>query len=214
MSHKALVFGLQRSGTTFVSKLIKANFDALSRNVDYGPLFWKHRSTRPDKLPNDVPIFVVFKNPLFWIESVATRDPRDFYRTHPYDFSPDNAKDDVNGCSVFKLAVFWSDWFTAWVNPYEMKTLPVQYEHLLFPDRLETFLHIVEKWSGWERLHHPAKRPDRVRQSPNYNPAKDDPYYRGEAGLRSLTPKQVATVLKVTKDRTGKDFSLHARAQG
>lgn len=205
MPHHALIFGLQRSGTTVFSKILKQNFGALTQNVKYGPDYWKHRITRP-RLPDGVPVFVVFKHPLFWIESVSLRDPRDFYRTHKLTCNPRGEDDNLNGRSILILSTFWANWFAEWVHPHDRSLFMVPYETLLDDYELNEMCRDISIWTGWPRVRDPAVRPKRVTQSPHYHPATDDAYYRGETGLRGMTKKQAKAALKEVERITGRKF--------
>lgn len=75
------IFGLQRSGTTYVEKCLTTNFDM---QVVNGPGSWKHRWPIPTEFPNHQESikFVVTKNPYTWVESIIYRGSADLLETH------------------------------------------------------------------------------------------------------------------------------------
>lgn len=69
------VFGLQRSGTTFLEKLLLQNF-----HCKLSGEHWKHSIER---VPTHYTPFVIFKNPYTWIESIMFREHADLPVTSP-----------------------------------------------------------------------------------------------------------------------------------
>jgi hypothetical protein len=78
MSNKIYLFGLHRSGTNYLAKLLHINFsklEMLNTNSNFSEC-WKHSLRVPQKIEN-VPLFVIYKNHLTWLESVIFRKPSD-----------------------------------------------------------------------------------------------------------------------------------------
>jgi hypothetical protein len=125
---KFCIFGLQRSGTTFLEFLLKDNFHCELANDTN----WKHSLT---KTQTDHVTFNVYKNPYTWVESIVFRDPADILVVHPHlleqGYNIGHGK--VNLANLAKL---YNDYALEW---FDEQTV-VQYESLLGPNTLVEFV--------------------------------------------------------------------------
>jgi hypothetical protein len=128
---KFCIFGLQRSGTTFLEYLLTNNFDCEIANNEN----WKHSLTRIET--NHV-VFNIYKNPYTWIESIVFRDPADILITSSsllsdgYNIGHDN----VNLVNLSKL---YNDYALEWFD----QNTHVSYESLIDQDRLENVVRLL-----------------------------------------------------------------------
>jgi hypothetical protein len=129
------IFGLQRSGTSFLEALLASNFDCrISNGIN-----WKHRLT-PPQLDSSAPAFNIYKNPYTWIESVVFRDPADlpdtqdhlFGTTGPYTLGHDSV-------DLQALCKLYNNYVLAWQGCGQL----VQYETLIEPARRDAWLNQV-----------------------------------------------------------------------
>jgi hypothetical protein len=137
---KFYIFGLQRSGTTFVENLITLNFNARVCNREGS---WKHSLSIPNKLHDDLSI-VVFKNPYTWLESIVFRDPADLLVTaKSYKLTEHSNDSYVIGhdrVDLVQLSKLYNDYVSKWS---ETSFIKVRYEDLLEKDKLDEFLSSV-----------------------------------------------------------------------
>lgn len=77
-------FGLQRTGTTVIDRVIKDTWgywkanDAFPNDIQVRPpayhkYVWKHSIDFPDQFEKGAPVVLVYKNPYTWAESMAFR---------------------------------------------------------------------------------------------------------------------------------------------
>lgn len=132
------VFGLQRSGTTFLEKLLSQNFQCKLSSEH-----WKHSIER---VPTHSPTFVIFKNPYTWIESIMFREHADLPATSPEIVLPSylNAgvctlTDDPVSINPVELAKLYERYFYSW---YDWARI-VRYEDLIQQDTLKKFIDSV-----------------------------------------------------------------------
>ena len=84
-----LIFGLQRSGTNLLSDMLTRSFSSLENNFYQinerrFDSVWKHSIYVPT-IYIDCPLFVIFKNPYKWVESICLRNHADIlYRQVKY----------------------------------------------------------------------------------------------------------------------------------
>ena len=128
---KYCIFGLQRSGTTFLESLIKLNFKCEIANGDR----WKHTLQRVEC---NCKTFNIYKNPYTWIESVVYRDPADLLITSPFllEEGYNMGHDRVN---LANLAGLYNDYVLSWYD----ETTFVRYEDLLDEVAREKFLNTL-----------------------------------------------------------------------
>jgi hypothetical protein len=138
---KFSIFGLQRSGTTFLEFLLKDNFHCeLSNDAN-----WKHSLT---KIQTDHITFNIYKNPYTWIESIVFRDPADILVVHPHllETGYNIGHDKVNLANLAKL---YNDYTLEWIDEQTL----VKYESLIDPNMLVEFVNKVpfgrkKRWVG------------------------------------------------------------------
>lgn len=97
------IFGLQRSGTTFLERMLTNTFDARWLN---GAGTWKHELLVPDAVTQNQHISLVnFKNPYTWLESIIFRGNADLLMTaSDYGLQTDTGLDSVIGHDSVNLA--------------------------------------------------------------------------------------------------------------
>ena len=132
------VFGLQRSGTTFLEKLLLQNFQCKLSGEH-----WKHSIER---VTTDCPTFVIFKNPYTWIESIMFREHADLPVTSPEILLPSyinggacTLTDDPVSINPVELAKLYERYFASWKGEH----MVVRYEDLLSEDTLKNFIDSV-----------------------------------------------------------------------
>lgn len=132
------VFGLQRSGTTFLEKLLTQNFQCKLSGEH-----WKHSIER---VPTYSPTFVIFKNPYTWIESIMFREHADLPATSPEILLPSylNAgactlTDDPVSINPVELAKLYERYFYSW---YDYGRI-VRYEDLIQEETLRKFINSI-----------------------------------------------------------------------
>ena len=117
------IFGLQRSGTTFLERMLTNTFNAKWLNGDYT---WKHELLVPDIIKeNRHTTLVNFKNPYTWLESIIFRGNADLLMTATgYGLQDDTGPgsvighDGINLTNVAKLyAVYAERWLAASTAP-------------------------------------------------------------------------------------------------
>lgn len=143
---KFYIFGLQRSGTTFLENLITLNFHATVANKEGS---WKHSLKKPSDL-EDHKLLCVFKNPYTWLESIMFRDPADLLVTATDYNLTDNSgytmgHDSVNLENLCRLYV---DYCAEWSETKDL----IKYEDLLVQEKLDNFLSGLDferKTSEW-----------------------------------------------------------------
>jgi hypothetical protein len=125
---KFCIFGLQRSGTTFLEFLLVNNFDCEIANNEN----WKHSLT---KIESNHIVFNIYKNPYTWIESIVFRDPADILVTSDSLLTPgyNIGHDKVNLANLAKL---YNDYALEWFD----KDTFVSYESLIDDSRLDEFI--------------------------------------------------------------------------
>jgi len=168
------LFGLQRTGTTIIERVIRDNWKMAKRNdlinikqsgvTPPSPevLTWKHCIWVPDKFEQGYPTVLVYKNPYLWVESMVYRKgcaqgnwqktygdlyfENHFWRTDEHD----------NG-SVYidQLLRVYKVWFDNWIPYYKNNkdtTVLIKFEDLLPHDnRIPIFNECAEKF-GWDRF--------------------------------------------------------------
>ena len=97
------IFGLQRSGTTFLERMLTNTFDAKWLN---GANTWKHELLVPEAVTQNQNISLVnFKNPYTWLESIIFRGNADLLMTaSDYGLQTDTGPDSVIGHDSINLA--------------------------------------------------------------------------------------------------------------
>jgi len=128
---KFCIFGLQRSGTSFIEKLIALNFTCVISNGAN----WKHSLDYVDTFTS----FNIYKNPYTWVESVIFRDPADILLTHPHLLSGERSEkighDSVNLRELCKL---YNTYCNNWLEHDDVTV--VKYEDIIQEKTRNVFL--------------------------------------------------------------------------
>lgn len=136
------VIGMQRTGTNFVSTLLRR-----CGNIDVRPsgdreLFWKHQHPSQPVKSGETPwqiisrspetLFVlVRKHPAHWLDSIRSRNPQDFFLRNFPSQNPQSISDE-------RLLETYFDYYQSWQSVPEFFNLfPVRYEHTLASPRVE-----------------------------------------------------------------------------
>ena len=133
MNNEYYLYGLQRSGTNYLRKLIELNFSFLTRNKK-GPRSWKHRLDIPPNADNYTNI-VLYKNPYKWIDSLV-RNSEDFFERQTQ-FECLNSDGTMNMLNIAKTYRHHSE---TWVLSNRFPT--IKYEKLL-SDKYDTLMFIA-----------------------------------------------------------------------
>lgn len=148
------LFGLQRSGTSFFGEMLRLNFDAEYLNATGT---WKHSLTIPQSVNNTTdPVFVIFKNPYTWIESICYRDPADLLATSAKTYAlQEYAEGDIvfghDRVNLNRLALLYSNYATEWLSLHTATI--VKYEDIINNEYRVNFLNSLQwtkKVSNWQ----------------------------------------------------------------
>ena len=186
-----LIFGLQRSGTNLLSNMLTRSFSSLKNNFyqinerRFDPI-WKHSIYVPT-IYVDCPLFVIFKNPYKWVESICLRSHADIlYRQvkYPIDEKEGFANNVLFGEKKFNLenlGKLYSHFFESWVvnqNKNIKQKIIVNYEDLLDKEKREVFYDTVSKKFdiNLNILTDPISLAGQVYQSENYSKKNFDNY--------------------------------------
>lgn len=147
------LFGLQRSGTSFFGETLCLNFESNYLNTSGT---WKHSLTVPQTVKETLnPVFVIFKNPYTWIESICYRDPADLLITSARTYALQEADigdlifghDSVN---LNRLAQLYEDYANEWLSL--SNSTVVLYEQMIdksFRDNFLSSLNWIKKVESW-----------------------------------------------------------------
>ena len=171
-------FGIQRSGTTIVDRILRDNWQIWKANdhPDYAPdpyfpqpqmeTNWKHHIDIPNNLPEEAPKILVYKNPYTWAESMAFRKGNgngnwgQSWGHENLNLYP-QPKPGWNNISVpgqgmvniGQIMYVYQHWFNTWLPYAEQNpdtTYVIKYEDILTDEgRLKVFNEIATKF-GWE----------------------------------------------------------------
>jgi hypothetical protein len=186
-----LIFGLQRSGTNLLSNMLTRSFSSLKNNFyqinerRFDPI-WKHSIYVPT-IYVDCPLFVIFKNPYKWVESICLRSHADIlYRQvkYPIDEKEGFANNVLFGEKKFNLenlGKLYSHFFESWIvnqNKNIKQKIIVNYEDLLDKEKREVFYDTVSKKFdiNLNILTDPISLAGQVYQSENYSKKDFDNY--------------------------------------
>jgi len=120
------IFGLQRTGTVFLTDIIDFNYwgwvpcNMEAADVANWQKPWKHLidvTVTKEKFRTDIPIIVVSKHPYTWLESIIYREPIDFFETQPYNEYCERHPNGYieKGLNVQALAAMYNDFYSHWV---------------------------------------------------------------------------------------------------
>jgi hypothetical protein len=158
MANDYLIFGIQASGTQFVDRLIRLNFD---KDAQYDATMPGHSLTKPSQLTDPAqafsskPIIIVYKNPYTWMETLS------WFPAGGFAFPPDGS---IEGDLIFKAmdhtyeinvdvsAHMYKQWITNWFKPQSTiqdRAIWIRYEDLLVPRTREMILDDISRKFGW-----------------------------------------------------------------
>ena len=204
------VFGLQRSGTSYIEELLKLNFNASIKNTFSSGYIWKHAfnldravvNTPGEKNYNlqkyhqldTLNCIHVYKNPYTWIESILNKKSHFFATPYP-DVQRQRSSDQpmINGLNLCYLAEIWTKHSAYWLNVAEQKKIyRIKYEELISGKQgVRSALHGYSKMFD---LNFPGtiEYPQSVPLSKEFTEDKRQ-YYLNQKPVR-LTDKQIAKV--------------------
>jgi hypothetical protein len=147
---KFYIFGLQRSGTTFLEHIVSLNFNMRVANTENS---WKHSIVVPENL-EDYCKFWIVKNPYTWLESIVFRDPADLLVTA----TSFNLQDRSNSAYIVghdqvnlkNLCLLYNIYIKNWSNTDVIK---VRYEDLLNKETLDKFFkknNFINEYKHWK----------------------------------------------------------------
>ena len=133
------VLGLQRSGTNFLTEILK-NGQSAYKIVETGEklFFWKHALPEDKHQYNkqfstpvqtvlespDLSVIFISKHPYWWLSSILKRNPADLQRYRPQIF-------DDGFINPLKAIDLWAHYYRVWSEVLKEKFINVQYEKLL-----------------------------------------------------------------------------------
>ena len=186
-----LIFGLQRSGTNLLSDMLTRSFSSLENNFFQinerrFDSVWKH-SIHVPTIYIDCPLFVIFKNPYKWVESICLRNHADIlFRQVKYPIDEkegftNNVLFGKNKFNLVNLGKLYSHFFESWVvsqNKNIKQKVIVNYEDLLDKEKREIFYDKVSKKFNINLniLTDPISLIGQVYQSENYSKKNFDNY--------------------------------------
>lgn len=193
------IAGLQRSGTNYIKELIENNFyntcfktSFYEKNKtlppDYKKKFWKHSLIKWDRkfIDKSDPIFIIYKNPYRWIESIVDRTPRDWNIAQPSEYRCNiicNNKNLIAGKNNFyypNLVKAYNFWFKNWIFNSSLesycKVVIIKYEDLLEEKKRDLILSNIEKTLNFKKKNENWINPDKVRLSKKFD-FNDKQYY-------------------------------------
>ena len=189
MNNEYYLYGLQRSGTNYLRKLIELNFCYHARNKK-SPRSWKHRLDVPEN-PGGYPCICIYKNPYKWIESLH-RNPEDFFEKQET-FQCFNEDGSYNLTNVAKT---YRHWIETWALPIEhvRNIYTLKYEDLI-KDKKETLIRLS---SIFKVLFDSANiiEPKTVLNSVKFTDDKKE-YYLKSKETSILTREQIDEVNKI-----------------
>lgn len=153
-----MIFGLQRSGTNYLTKLLKNNFED-ARHTNVGQKVWKHSLDvfPQEKMRAANVILHIHKNPYMWVESIAFRNHVDWiarqtrYKATDLDQCGPDGVIGPKAMNPYNLARTYLEFHENWcLNPPPHvlnRLLTVRYEDLLDPEKRDDFLdHLSDKF--------------------------------------------------------------------
>jgi len=168
-------FGLQRTGTTIIERLIGDNFKLSKANdlIGHGPerrppnaaeLTWKHEIDVPEKLKPGLPLILNYKNPYLWLESMIYRQGAanggwgNTYNKH-YEIENQWERnktrlDANNNGTVYpdQMLRVYRHWFETWINYYDNHqetTFLIKYEDLVTRNTRDAILDAIQQKFKW-----------------------------------------------------------------
>ena len=213
--HGYFIYGMQRTGTTLVQRVIADNWKILDRNnlrmrdlPGVRPpsleLDWKHHISVPHNLPQNAPVVMIYKNPYTWLESMLYRRGvanGGWSQTHGETFNSRNQalrRDDPQNGTTYSdmLLESYKAWFNTWLPYHESHketSVLIKYEDLLDLDkRMEIFCGIADKF-GWPEFEFPHLAwANHVGSSQPFTKDKQEYYLNGRP--TEITNQEIALV--------------------
>lgn len=183
MNNEYYLYGLQRSGTNYLRKLIELNFNYYTRNKK-SPRSWKHRLDVPDIAKDHINI-VLYKNPYKWIESLY-RNPEDFFEKQ----TKFHCLNEDGSYNLTAIAKTYKHFIETWVFS-DVSSLNIRYE-----DLLENKSQVLTSISNLFNVHATIDNiiePGTVLNSKKFTEDKKE-YYLKDNDLKFLTKKELAEV--------------------
>jgi len=191
---KYYIFGLQRSGTTFLEHLLLDNFECSIANFEG---LWKHSLVKPLSREN-IPTFNIYKNPYTWVESIVFRDPADPLVTSPQLLEEGEYNIGHDKINLVNLCKLYDEYVTSWYPT----GIFVKYESLINTDHrnylLESFYHTLKlqrKRDSWS-----VPEPGSLFMSEGFK-TDSIPYYLEQRPLQ-LSEKEIQIINQNISDRT------------
>jgi len=173
-------FGIQRSGTTIIDRIIRDNWGYWKANDcgDYKPepylpqpqdkSIWKHHIDIPPRLPENAPVILVYKNPYTWAESMACRNGmgnggwnsswgHEHLNLYPQPKPGWNniSVPKMGTCNIGQIMYVYQHWFNTWLEYHKQNpetSVLIKYEELLVDEsRQRIFNDIADKFN-WPRV--------------------------------------------------------------
>ena len=190
MNNEYYLYGLQRSGTNYLRKLVELNLGFYTRNKK-GPRSWKHRLDIPDNV-NDYVNIVLYKNPYKWLDSLH-RNPEDFFERQTLFpcLNEDGSYDLTNVAKTYKH--FMETWVLS-----DVPTLNIRYEDLL-KDKSVT-LDIIAKTLDVSFDSSHIDEPKSVLNSKKFTSEKKDYYLKADK-TEYLSESKIAEVNEILDDK-------------
>jgi hypothetical protein len=193
------IWGIQRSGTNFLEKLLNLNYNGCKRNG--GISAWKHSIDDPaDGWSKALPNFIIYKNPYTWIESISYRSTVDYIRTQTLYPATEYIEEDLQlgpkKLNTINLAKTYRHFHSNWLDRDDLKLgMEIKYEDLLVDEsRYKILLDISTKMSfvkpDMDRFKIPTT--GSVMGSYDYTNDREEYYKSGRPSV--LTQKQIDAV--------------------
>lgn len=130
------IFGLQRSGTNYLTKLLEENFyvEVVNKRYEEG-INWKHSLVVPD---SPYPKILIRKGVMNWIDSIANRNKVDYVETQrmfPSDLYEEEFMYGKNQLNIKQLTSTW----VYWLNNLSKGT-EIEYEKFISSPRIYLIL--------------------------------------------------------------------------
>lgn len=224
-------FGIQRTGTTIVERVIKDSYGMWKANDLFPPelghppprhdkYVWKHAINIPDKFEPGSPTVLIYKNPYTWAESMAFRKGSgnggwSFTYGHEAEehmYPQPNRWNDISvpgqgNTNIGQLMYTYKHWFDTWLpyaEQYPDTTVVIRYEDLLIPEkRNKIFKEIGDKF-GWPEFSGDFPFPNHVGSSQPMTEERTQYYIDGKPSER-LWEKD-GRYIKSIRDILGPDF--------
>lgn len=177
-----MIFGIQRSGTTFLENLLTMNYHCVVANGST----WKHSLQVPI---TDVKSIAIIKSPYTWVESICFREPADLHRTSPEILEEDEVMIDnsYGECviNIRTLVDIYYNWFSAW--HLSTATL-IRYEDILYPQQQKEILDTL----GFKPKNGPWQIPGNLFMSEGFK--DEDLLYYQEQTPKHLTSEHIEII--------------------